>query len=467
MRTVSAGLGDATLESEASDPVSFIPVGLPLPPTNLSATVGDGSAEINFTNSGTGNGAAIMNYHVKVDSDDFIPVSTPDDSGPITIAGLTNDQVHTVALKTQTSVGLSVASASLSFTPVSGASAPAAPTNVVLTPGDKRLSVTFTPGGDNGAAITNYAYQINGGRWFNLSPASTASSLVITGLSNGETYSVSLRGINAKGMGANSAPVTATLPRPKLIILTGDGKTIDLNITPESGSSCSIATAALTPAPALEANVKLAYANMFNFSLENCNAGETVAVAITLSEDPPADGIAHKYQGGQWRVIAGATIIGKTISYNLTDNGPLDADPTSGKISDPVAVAVPTGLPGRPEGLSATAGNGNAVIAFTAGDDGGKPITNYQYSIDGVTFVALDPAAAVSPVTVPGLTNGKAYSLTLEAVNENGAGPPSDEVSFTPTATAVPVPLPLWLFALLSVLIGGLGYRRLKMLEAA
>jgi len=213
--------------------------------------------------------------------------------------------------------------------------------------------------------------------------------------------------------------------------------------------------------------VKLAYANMFNFTLENCNAGETVAVAITLSEDPPADGIAYKYQGGQWRVIAGATISGKTISYNLTDNGPLDADLTSGKISDPVAVAVPTGLPGRPTGLSATAGDGNVVIAFTAGDDGGEPITNYQYSIDGVTFVALKPAAAVSPITVPGLTNGKAYSLTLKAVNENGAGPPSDEVSFTPTATAVPMPLPLWLFALLSLLIGGLGYRHLKMSEAA
>ena len=272
---------------------------------------------------------------------------------------------------------------------------------------------------------------------------------------------MSLRGINAKGMGANSALVTATLQRPKLIILTGDGKTIDLNITPESGSSCSIATAALTPAPALEANVKSAYVNMLNFTLENCNAGETVAVAITLSENPPADGMAYKYQGGQWRVIAGATISGKTISYNLTDNGPLDADPTPGKISDPVAVAVPTGLPEAPTGLSATAVNGNAVIAFTAGDDGGKPITNYQYSIDGVTFAALNPAAAISPITVPGLTNGKAYSLTLKAVNENGAGSPSEAVSLTPTATAVPVPLPLWLFALLSVLIGGLGYRRL------
>ena len=461
MRTLSAGLGDETLESEASDSVSFIPVGLPLPPTNLSATVGDGSAEINFTNSGTGNGAAIINYHVKVDSNDFVPLSTPDDSGPITITGLTNDQAHTVALKTQTSVGLSVASASLTFTPVSGASPPAAPTNVVLTPGDKQLSVSFTPGSDNGAAISNYAYQIDGGNWKDLSPASTASSFVITGLSNGRTYRVSLRAINAKGRGANSSPVTATLPRPNFTVFPGDGKTIDLNITPESGSSCSIATAALAPAPALEANVKSAYVNMLNFTLENCNAGETVAVAITLSEDPPADGIAYKYQGGQWRVIAGASISGRTISYNLTDNGPLDADPTSGKISDPVAVAVPTGVPEAPEGLSATAGNGSAVIAFTAGDDGGEPITNYAYSLDGVTFIPLDPKDGLSPITVTGLTNGKSYSLSLKAVNTNGESSPSEGVSVTPTATAVPVPLPLWLFALLSVLIGGLGYRRL------
>ena len=459
MHTVSASLGDNTLESEASDSVSFIPVGLPLPPKNLSATVGDGSAEINFTNSGTGNGAAIINYHVSVDGNAFNVLSTPDDSGPITITGLTNGQSHSVALKTQTSVGLSVASASLTFTPVSGASAPDAPTNVVLTPGDKQLAVSFMPGSDNGAAISNYAYQINGGTWIDLSPASTASSLVITGLSNGETYSMSFRGINAKGRGANSAPVTATLPRPKLIIFTDDGKTIDLNITPESGSSCSIATAALAPAPALEANVKLAYVNMLNFTLENCNAGETVAVAITLSEDPPTDGIAYKYQGGQWRVIAGATISGKTISYDLTDNGPLDADSTSGKISDPVAVAVPTGVPDAPTDLTATAGNGSAVIAFTAGDNGGEPITNYEYSVDGATFVALDPAVAVSPITVTGLTNGKVYSLALKAVNENGAGPPSEEVLFTPYNT--PVPLPVWLFALLSALIGGLGYRRL------
>ena len=297
-----------------------------------------------------------------------------------------------------------------------------------------------------------------------MNPASTADSFSITGLENGESYSVSLRAINAEGDGAASSPVTATLRRSRVIISTDEGETIDLNITPESGSSCSIATAALVPAPALEANVKSAYVNMLNFTLENCNAGETVAVAITLSEDPPADGIAYKYQGGQWRVIAGASISGRTISYNLTDNGPLDADPASGKISDPVAVAVPTGVPEAPEGLSAIAGNGSAVIAFTAGDDGGEPITNYRYSLDGVTFVALDPAVGTTPITLAGLTDGKAYSVTLKAVNTNGVSPASAVVSFSlAAAEVVPVPLPPWLFGMLIGLIGWLGHRRFKM----
>ncbi|MDG2442221.1 MAG: fibronectin type III domain-containing protein, partial [Luminiphilus sp.] len=385
MRTVSAGLGDEAVESEASDLVSFIPVGQPLPPTNLSVTVGDGYALIDFDNDGTGNGAEITNYVVSLSGGSFNSLAPAASSGPIKITGLTNNQVYSVALKTQTSVGLSAASAIPSFTPVLGASPPAAPTNVALTPGDQQLSVSFTAGADNGSAISNYAYQINGGTWNNLNPASTADSFSITGLENGESYSVSLRAINAEGDGAASPPVTATLRRSQVIISTDEGETIDLKITSGSGvsSSCSVATAALAPAPALEANVKLAYVNMLNFTLDNCNAGETVVVAITLSQDPPTDGIAYKYQGGQWGVISDATISGRTISYNLTDNGPLDADPTSTKISDPVAVAVPTGMPDAPTNLSGSVTGGGVDIAFNLGSDGGEAITGYKYSTDG------------------------------------------------------------------------------------
>jgi hypothetical protein len=66
-----------------------------------------------------------------------------------------------------------------------------------------------------------------------MSPASTSTSFAITGLENGEAYTVSVRAINAKGYGANSVSVTATLPRPKVTIITDQNETIDLDITPE------------------------------------------------------------------------------------------------------------------------------------------------------------------------------------------------------------------------------------------
>jgi surface protein len=181
-------------------------------------------------------------------------------------------------------------------------------------------------------------------------------------------------------------------------------------------------------APALEDNVKLAYENMLDFTLENCNAGETVAVSITLSEDPPAEGMAYKYeyQNSQWRAIEDASISGRTISYDLKDNGPLDADPEDGKISDPVAVAVPSGKPEAPYDLVATPGNGTATVAFTAGDDGGNEITNYLYSTDAVTYIPLDPADAESPIVIPGLTNGESFSITLKAQNSEGDSPASE-----------------------------------------
>ena len=96
---MSAGLGDETLESEASESVSFIPIGQPLPPTNLSAEVGDQSAIIDFDNTNTGNGAEITNYLISLDNGPFVALDPAISSGPITITGLTNDQAYSVALQ--------------------------------------------------------------------------------------------------------------------------------------------------------------------------------------------------------------------------------------------------------------------------------------------------------------------------------------------------------------------------------
>ncbi|MFM1818696.1 MAG: hypothetical protein RIS61_294 [Actinomycetota bacterium] len=93
--------------------------------------------------------------------------------------------------------------------------------------------------------------------------------------------------------------------------------------------------------------------------------------------------------------------------------------------------------PSAPSSLTATAGNGEATVSFTAGSDGGSAITNYKYSTDGTTFTSFSPAQTTSPITITGLTNGTNYSIYLKAVNSVGDGTASSAVSVTPVAPVV------------------------------
>ena len=92
-------------------------------------------------------------------------------------------------------------------------SAPSAPTGITITPGSGQLSVRFTAGAAGTSPITSYKYSINGGTtWATRQTGTTASPLVITGLTNGTTYSVSIRAVNLVGDGAPSTPVSVTIP---------------------------------------------------------------------------------------------------------------------------------------------------------------------------------------------------------------------------------------------------------------
>lgn len=85
-----------------------------------------------------------------------------------------------------------------------------------------------------------------------------------------------------------------------------------------------------------------------------------------------------------------------------------------------------------PTSLGATPVNTSVAILFTApSDDGGSPITNYEYSFNNSSWTALSPADAVSPITISGLTQNTGYSIFLRAVNAVGSGPASTAVSFT------------------------------------
>jgi uncharacterized repeat protein (TIGR02543 family) len=131
-----------------------------------------------------------------------------------------------------------------SFSPFAAATprrVPSAPTRVSTTRGDKSLSVSFTPGSENGAAISSYEYSIdNGVTWKATSPSVVSSPFVISGLTNGTDYSVKLRAINIMGLGASSEASTgrpATVPTaPTNLVVTRENGSLSISFTAGSSS---------------------------------------------------------------------------------------------------------------------------------------------------------------------------------------------------------------------------------------
>jgi len=109
----------------------------------------------------------------------------------------------------------------------------------------------------------------------------------------------------------------------------------------------------------------------------------------------------------------------------------------------------PTGLcpaqaPPAPTITSITPGDGQLTVAFTApSSDGGDTVTNYEYSIDQVTYIPLAPESTSSPFVISGLTNGTEYTITLRAINSVGSSSSSTGVTATPVAPPPVEPEPL------------------------
>ena len=105
------------------------------------------------------------------------------------------------------------------------------------------------------------------------------------------------------------------------------------------------------------------------------------------------------------------------------------------------AAVVPVTVPGAPTGVTATAGNGQASVAFTApASNGGSAITHYAVIATDTTDSSHGGQRVTggsSPLAVAGLTNGDSYTFTVTASNRTGAGPAS-----TPSNAVVPATVP-------------------------
>lgn len=99
-------------------------------------------------------------------------------------------------------------------------------------------------------------------------------------------------------------------------------------------------------------------------------------------------------------------------------------------------------VPGQVSGVTATAGNGQVVLAWSDPATGGSPILSYRlkYLPVGASTYSVFGTTANLTLPITGLTNGQAYQFTVEATNAIGTGAASAPVTATPVAPVATTP---------------------------
>jgi len=247
--------------------------------------------------------------------------------------------------------------------------------------------------------VLNYQYSTDGGTtWLTMSPAQTTSPIVLSSLTNGVTYSVRLRAINAVGHGESSEPFSV---KP---------------VAPAIAPSVSSVTAA---------NARVAL----------------ILKPPTKINDSALSGYDYSTDDGStWSHFSSVdgpfTITGLTngTAYQVRVRAVNSAG--AGAASDAVTVNPTKLVPAIPAIASITRSNGQATVNVApAAGVTAQSITGYQYNLNNGAL--WNPVTLTNgSFTVTGLTNGSNYAIKIRAANVNGLSGLSGKVSVTPVTTA-------------------------------
>jgi sugar lactone lactonase YvrE len=414
----SIGNGTAATAAPAIPDVS------PAAPSDLTATAnGAGSIDLNFTAPVDNGGSAITGYEASTDGGTkFSPLKVDDSATPITatVSGLAHGTTYAVQVRAINAGGPGQAATANDANPTD---VPSAPQAVAATSSDKSLNVEFqVPSSDGGLAITKYQASVDGTKWTDVvttaGPSDGVLDTAVTGLTNGTSYTVQLRAVNADGPGAAGSADPATplgVPGAPSILgqVTGNGS-IQLSFS----------------APTDDGGSPISYYQVSTDDGKNWN------YALPYQDNPLTVNVSGLDNGISYRLQLRA----------LNDQG-------NGAVAT-ASTATPSTLPGAPTGLTAVSGNASARLSFTPPtDNGGAYISSYQYTFDGgghwltldvdqLNGVAKNAKNKLTQptytATLAGLTNGRQYTVQIRAVNVQGGGTSSDPVSVSPVAPVPP-----------------------------
>lgn len=437
---------------------------VPDAPTIGAATGGDTIATINFTPPANNGGSPITSYTASCTPSG----SSTGPSSPITVTGLTNGTPYSCQVRATNAAGNGAFSGSVAVTPTATPVAPQivsanATTFTVLSAGSFTVGATGTP----------------------------APTLALTGtLPMGVTFTPgtgALAGTPASGsVGAYPVTITATsttMPAAmqsftltvqkanQIILFTGPASRpfsatpIALNATATSGLAASFSSN--TPSVCTVAGNSLTLVTVGVCSITasqpgdaDYNAATSVTQGFTVSQATqaitfPAQSPASRgfVSGSTYSVSPTASasssltvlyssnspsicsVVGTTVTMNAVGTCVIAANQSGSAnffaaTEVTQAVAQTATVPGAPTIGTATGGNAQATINFTAPtNNGGSAITSYTATCNPG---AITGSGAASPITVSGLTNSTAYTCSVTAANGVGTGAPSGTVNVTP-----------------------------------
>ena len=344
--------------------------------------------------------------------------STGDPNTGASISGLINGLIYMFQVRAYTMSGWGDESDSFS---IRVPTTPNAPTNLSGSRRNGGVRLTWsTPSDDGGSTITDYDYRysFSSGTFSSWTSAgNTSNGETITGLTNGRQYQFQVRARNSIGAGSESYTAYATPAGPpsapqNFETTAGDGEVTLTWEVPLTNNGSTIT------------GYKYSYrAGTSGYFSDWTDVGNVLSTTVSgLTNDTLY----------QFRVLA---------TNGVGDGswaGPEDETPE-----------VPAVAPDAPTDLSASYGDGQISLSWTApSSSGSSAITHYEYryatgrSSNHSAFTDWESTDSTdTSYVVTGLTNGTQHLLQVRAVNSERASSASNTAFQTPLA---PASAPIW-----------------------
>ena len=347
-----------------------------------------------------------------------------------TVTGLTNGTTYYFTADAVNDANLhSAASAEASATPVTPVTAPGAPGGLTATAGDSQVSLTWkAPASDGGAQITSY--DVYEGTSQNISGEPVASpagtSVTVKNLADGTTYYFKVTAVNKVGQGPASGAASAT----PAAAVTKPGAPTGLTATAGNGRVTLSWTA-----PAADGGAGISGYLIYQGTRPGGESRVPVNGAPVQATSYTVTGLAN---GTDYYFAVAAVNDAGRQGNNSAEASAIPVSATASGVRVYLAPRTP-GAPGAPTGLTATAGDAQVSLSWTARPGGSPPARYDVYEGTSAGFLGTPIGSTTGTSgTVTGLANGTTYYFVVTVVAANGTmRAASAEVSAEPTGKAV------------------------------